>query len=137
MLNSHLTPPPPRDATLARAKGAALEQALIELGLKELRDGDVLSKALAAAGLEDEIASGGVGLGGLEGAGRQGAVEGVAGAFLPAVEDEGDGGGLALGLDADVGLEAEGVDDGQKTTDSVEWSASDRAIREDMASPAR
>ena len=39
-------------------------------------------------------------------------------------------------MDADVGLEAEAVDDGDETADAVEGRAGDGAVGEDVAPPS-
>mmetsp|Transcript_79138 Transcript_79138/g.157324 ORF Transcript_79138/g.157324 Transcript_79138/m.157324 type:complete len:288 (+) Transcript_79138:302-1165(+) len=102
--------------------------------VEELRDRDILREALAAACLHHELAGEVRRRLGLEGAKRDVLVQRVArhdGEVVKRRKTK----GLALRVRAQVGLEAERIDDRHVGRDEVEWSAWPRPVGGDMAPP--
>ena len=94
------------------------EQIMMKDSVKEFVDRDVLAHALAAACLHHELARQSVGRRGLQRAQHDGLLQRIPGHDIPVVEDR-QAEGLALGVDADVGFKAEGLDRRDEALDLV------------------
>lgn len=117
-------------------ESAALQKLLVELRLQELGHADILTQALPAPGLEDKVPGRSLRAGHLQRPRDHVLVERVAGDDVPAVKDEADH-GAALGVDAQLRLEAEAVDDGDEALGAVQRRARDGPVDEDVAAAPR
>lgn len=114
-----MTKPPLPPSSNRPIQDPTLLQTPEQLRLQELADSDILSQPLPPPRLHDEISSRSLRARGLERPQLDALVEWITRDDAPAVEDKTDG-RLTLCLDAEIGLEAETVDDGDQALDAVE-----------------